>query len=61
MLLTTLRFILTTFPHALPIVRSFSQAPKSLARKDPRDKDLLKPESNEYSKSGSDHVTFDCG
>ena len=56
MLFTTLRLSLTTFPHVLPIARSFSQAPKLLARKDTQDKDSLKPESNEYSKSGSDQA-----
>jgi hypothetical protein len=35
--------LLTTFPHFLPAVRSFSQAPKSLARKDTRDKESLEP------------------
>lgn len=55
MLLLTLRLYLsTTCPHALPIVRSFSQAPMFLARRDSQDKNSLKPESNEYSKSGSD-------
>lgn len=57
MLFTTLRLsLLTTVPHTLPIVRSFSPAPRFLARKDTQDKDSLKPESNEYSKSGSDHA-----
>lgn len=35
-------------------LRQFSQTPLSLARKDAQDKDSLKPEPNEYSKSGSD-------
>lgn len=34
--------------------RPFSQAPSLLARKDTQHKDSLKPEPNEYSKSGSD-------
>jgi hypothetical protein len=36
------------------LARPFSQAPVRLARKDTQDKDSLKPEPNEYSKSGSD-------
>lgn len=57
MLLPTLRrSILTTRARAAPLVasRPFSQAPTRLARKDTQDKDSLKPEPNEYSKSGSD-------
>ncbi|KAL1297793.1 hypothetical protein AAFC00_006328 [Neodothiora populina] len=34
--------------------RTFSQRTTLLARKDTQDKDSLKPEPNEYSKSGSD-------
>lgn len=34
--------------------RPFSQAPALHARKDAQHKDSLKPEPNEYSKSGSD-------
>jgi hypothetical protein len=56
MFLTALRLSLTGFPYPLPIVRSFSQAPKFFARKDTQNKDSLKPESNEYSKSGSDQA-----
>jgi hypothetical protein len=36
------------------ITRPFSQTLPSFARKDTQDKDSLKPEPNEYSKSGSD-------
>lgn len=57
MLLPTLRrSLLATRPRALPIAaaRPFSQAPTTLARKDTQHKDSLKPEPNEYSKSGSD-------
>lgn len=34
--------------------RQFQTSTRQLARKDAQDKDSLKPESNEYSKSGSD-------
>ncbi|KAK0875839.1 hypothetical protein LTR87_010359 [Friedmanniomyces endolithicus] len=34
--------------------RPFHISPRQLARKDAQDKDSLKPEPNEYSKSGSD-------
>lgn len=34
--------------------RQFQTSSRCLARKDAQDKDSLKPESNEYSKSGSD-------
>ena len=58
MLLPTLRrSLLTTRAARAPLVvasRPFSQTPLSLARKDTQDKDSLKPEPNEYSKSGSD-------
>lgn len=57
MLLPTLRrSLLATRPRVLPIAaaRPFSQAPATFARKDTQDKDSLKPEPNEYSKSGSD-------
>ena len=58
MLLPTLRrSFLTTRGSRAPLVaasRPFSQAPIRLARKDTQDKDSLKPEPNEYSKSGSD-------
>jgi len=57
MLLPTLRrSILTTRARAPLVVasRPFSQAPARFARKDTQDKDSLKPEPNEYSKSGSD-------
>ncbi|KAM0707927.1 hypothetical protein Q7P35_004576 [Cladosporium inversicolor] len=58
MLLPTLRrSLLTTRASRGPLVvasRPFSQSPISLARKDTQDKDSLKPEPNEYSKSGSD-------
>ena len=59
MLLPTLRrSLLTTRVHArAPLAataRPFSQSPIQLARKDTQDKDSLKPEPNEYSKSGSD-------
>ncbi|GAB7328956.1 hypothetical protein MBLNU13_g00826t1 [Cladosporium sp. NU13] len=57
MLLPTVRrSILTTRARAPLVVtsRPFSQAPIQLARKDTQDKDSLKPEPNEYSKSGSD-------
>lgn len=39
---------------ALNGIRPFSQRSARLARKDTMDKDSLKPEPNEYSKSGSD-------
>jgi hypothetical protein len=59
MLLPTLRrSIFTTRATArAPLAvssRPFSQAPIRFARKDTQDKDSLKPEPNEYSKSGSD-------
>jgi hypothetical protein len=57
MLLPTLRRSLLTTRARAPLVvasRPFSQAPISFARKDTQDKDSLKPEPNEYSKSGSD-------
>jgi hypothetical protein len=57
MLLPTLRRSLLTTRARAPLVgssRPFSQAPIRLARKDTQDKDSLKPEPNEYSKSGSD-------
>ena len=58
MLLPTLRrSLLTTRAARAPLAvtsRPFSQAPIRLARKDTQDKDSLKPEPNEYSKSGSD-------
>ena len=58
MLLPTLRrSLLTTRASRAPLVaasRPFSQAPIRLARKDTQDKDSLKPEPTEYSKSGSD-------
>ena len=58
MLLPTLRrSLLTSRAARAPLVvasRPFSQAPIQLARKDTQDKDSLKPEPNEYSKSGSD-------
>lgn len=58
MLLPTLRrSLLTTRAARAPLVvasRPFSQAPVQFARKDTQDKDSLKPEPNEYSKSGSD-------
>jgi hypothetical protein len=58
MLLPTLRrSLLTTTRARAPLIvasRPFSQAPVRLARKDTQDKDSLKPEPNEYSKSGSD-------
>lgn len=55
MLLPTLRiYRFNTFPYALLVARTFSQVPTFLARKDTQHKDSLKPESDEYSKSGSD-------
>ena len=57
MLLPTLRRSLLTTRARAPLIvtsRPFSQAPIRLARKDTQDKDSLKPEPNEYSKSGSD-------
>lgn len=57
MLLPTLRrSVLTTRARAPLVVasRPFSQVPARFARKDTQDKDSLKPEPNEYSKSGSD-------
>lgn len=58
MLLPTIRrSLLTTRAARAPLLvasRPFSQAPIQLARKDTQDKDSLKPEPNEYSKSGSD-------
>jgi len=57
MLLPTLRRSLLTTRARAPLVvasRPFSKSPLSLARKDTQDKDSLKPEPNEYSKSGSD-------
>ena len=58
MLLPTLRrSLLTTRAARAPLVvasRPFSQAPIQFARKNTQDKDSLKPEPNEYSKSGSD-------
>ena len=46
-------------PSFLPTItatttRPFSLSPLNQARKDTQDKDSLKPEPNEYSKSGSD-------
>lgn len=37
-------------------VRPFSQRSQTLARKDTQDKDSMKIEPNEYSKSGSDNA-----
>lgn len=57
MLLPTLRRSALTVRARVPLVptsRPFSSAPSRLARKDTQDKDSLKPEPNEYSKSGSD-------
>lgn len=57
MLLPTLRrSVLTTRPRAPLVVasRTFSQASLRFARRDTQDKDTLKPEPNEYSKSASD-------
>ena len=57
MLLPTLRRSLLTTRARAPLIvtsRPFSQAPIRLARKDTQDKDSLKPEPTEYSKSGSD-------
>ncbi|KAM0723969.1 hypothetical protein Q7P37_000960 [Cladosporium fusiforme] len=60
MLLPTLRrSILTSSAarsttRAAPFSRPMSQTPALLARKDTQHKDSLKPEPNEYSKSGSD-------
>ena len=59
MLLPTLRRSLLTTRARAPLAitsgsRPFSQSPLRLARKDTQDKDSLKPEPNEYSKSGSD-------
>ncbi|KAL1589592.1 hypothetical protein WHR41_01569 [Cladosporium halotolerans] len=53
------RILTTTRPFALPTPalrasRPFTQATPTLARKDTQHKDDLKPEPNEYSKSGSD-------
>lgn len=53
------RILTTTRPFALPTPalrasRPFTQATPTLARKDTQHKDSLKPEPNEYSKSGSD-------
>lgn len=39
---------------ASPTTRPFTSTPLNRARKDAQDKDSLKPEPNEYSKSGSD-------
>lgn len=46
-------------PFQAPITRSvrpFSQRNQTLARKDTQDKDSMKIEPNEYSKSGSDNA-----
>ena len=40
----------------VPATRTFSSAPTSFARKDTQDKDSMKIEPNEYSKSGSDNA-----
>lgn len=40
--------------NAVSTIRPFSQSTQSLMRKDSQGKDDLKPEPNEYSKSGSD-------
>ena len=40
--------------HQLIAARPIHQSTRQLARKDAQDKDSLKPEGNEYSKSGSD-------
>ncbi|GAB7355360.1 hypothetical protein MBLNU459_g5885t1 [Dothideomycetes sp. NU459] len=49
-----LRLAQTQRAPAAAIVRPFSRTHAPAARKDAQDKDSLKPESNEYSKSGSD-------
>ena len=41
-------------PRTTTATRPFSASLPQLARKDAQDKDSLKPEPNEYSKSGSD-------
>ena len=57
----TIRRVLAQPLHVRPTpititrsVRSFSQNARQLAAKDAQDKDSLKPEPNEYTKSGSD-------
>ncbi|TKA39894.1 hypothetical protein B0A54_10245 [Friedmanniomyces endolithicus] len=45
---------ITRTSRQIVATRPFHISPRQLARKDAQDKDSLKPEPNEYSKSGSD-------